>query len=267
MKPKPLGLLSTITIGFCARVAAQADHIVVDVNKSGSDATRTNWILVLLGAILATTAATALLQWLAFKRTHNLAAIKRHLPFAITLAAVLAIGGAVVIWSKRMADGAQGLLRIGSDLTLSFSKQQEVLEDINKEHEAYVDWLRKMGDTSLADTNRTDLSALSNQVSPYQDDLNGLEAEARARTVKEAEATKLAARAKAEASAVAFNQTAADRGDAYGQMRMGERYRDGDGVPKDETKARDFFAKSAAQGNQDAARALAKMHAADTTQP
>ena len=39
------------------------------------------------------------------------------------------------------------------------------------------------------------------------------------------------------AKAVAFNQAQADKGDAYGLLRMGERYRDGDGVPKDLARA------------------------------
>lgn len=45
------------------------------------------------------------------------------------------------------------------------------------------------------------------------------------------------------------NQDAADKGDAYGLLRMGERYRDGDGVPKDLTKARDYLTKAAAAGS------------------
>ena len=48
-------------------------------------------------------------------------------------------------------------------------------------------------------------------------------------------------------------QALADKGDADGQFRMGEFYRDGYGVPKDEAKARDYFTKSAAQGYKDAA--------------
>jgi hypothetical protein len=45
------------------------------------------------------------------------------------------------------------------------------------------------------------------------------------------------------------NLDAADKGDAYGLLRMGERYRDGDGVPKDLTKARDYLSKAAAAGS------------------
>jgi outer membrane protein assembly factor BamB len=64
-----------------------------------------------------------------------------------------------------------------------------------------------------------------------------------------------------QASAVKANQDAADKGDSYGQLRMGQRYRDGDGVAKDMSKAREYFAKAAAQGDTDAARALENMNA------
>lgn len=53
-----------------------------------------------------------------------------------------------------------------------------------------------------------------------------------------------------------WNKEQADTGDPYGQFRMGERYREGDGVQKDLAKARLMFEKSAAQGNKDAAEAL-----------
>jgi len=52
------------------------------------------------------------------------------------------------------------------------------------------------------------------------------------------------------------NQDAADRGDAYGLLRMGERYRDGEGVPKDLDKARDYLTKADAAGSPSAAEEL-----------
>jgi hypothetical protein len=64
-----------------------------------------------------------------------------------------------------------------------------------------------------------------------------------------------------QAKALKFNQDLADQGDPGGQFRMGERYRDGDGVPKDAAKAKEYFGKSAAQGNRDAARALEALNA------
>jgi hypothetical protein len=63
----------------------------------------------------------------------------------------------------------------------------------------------------------------------------------------------------AAAAALKFNQEAAARGDAYGLLRMGERYRDGDGVEKDLAKAREYFGRAAKQGNSSAAAALAKL--------
>ena len=53
-----------------------------------------------------------------------------------------------------------------------------------------------------------------------------------------------------------FNQDAADKGDAYGLLRMGERYRDGEGVPKDLAKAKDYLTKAAAAGSPSAADEL-----------
>lgn len=61
----------------------------------------------------------------------------------------------------------------------------------------------------------------------------------------------------AQASAILkYHQGLAAGGDAYGQLRMGERYRNGDGVEKNETVAREYLEKSSAQGNADATRAL-----------
>jgi hypothetical protein len=77
------------------------------------------------------------------------------------------------------------------------------------------------------------------------------------------DALRLKKRAEAQANAVKMYQTLAEKGDAYGQFRLGEFYRDGDGVAQDAAKAKELFTKSAAQGNQDAARALDKMNAAN----
>jgi TPR repeat protein len=53
-----------------------------------------------------------------------------------------------------------------------------------------------------------------------------------------------------------WNQDQAAVGDAYGQLRMGERYRDGDGVETNIVKARAYFMQSSAQGNATAAEEL-----------
>src|ERR1039458_253091 len=57
------------------------------------------------------------------------------------------------------------------------------------------------------------------------------------------------------------NQDAADRGDAYGLLRMGERYRDGEGVTKDLAKAREYLARAAAAGSPTATDDLKKLPA------
>jgi TPR repeat protein len=60
---------------------------------------------------------------------------------------------------------------------------------------------------------------------------------------------------------VKFYQDKAEKGDAYGQYRMGMYYLKGESVPTDLDKARDYFSKAAAQGNQEAATELAKLSA------
>ena len=67
-------------------------------------------------------------------------------------------------------------------------------------------------------------------------------------------------RAKAGADrALKANQDAADKGDAYGLLRMGERYRDGEGVEKDSAKARDFLNQAALKGSDTAQHELAAL--------
>jgi hypothetical protein len=81
-----------------------------------------------------------------------------------------------------------------------------------------------------------------------------------------------AAKAKADATkkagnekALKYNQEQAKKGDPTGLLRMGERYRDGDGVPKDLAKARDYFTKAVAAGSPSAADELLKMNQNATT--
>jgi TPR repeat protein len=59
--------------------------------------------------------------------------------------------------------------------------------------------------------------------------------------------------------ALKYNEDMADKGDAYGLCRMGERYRDGDGVPKDLAKAKIYFSKAANAGSQTAADELSSL--------
>ncbi|HEX3797404.1 MAG TPA: SEL1-like repeat protein [Verrucomicrobiae bacterium] len=67
------------------------------------------------------------------------------------------------------------------------------------------------------------------------------------------------AKSKTEARVLAFQQEQADKGDAYGQYKMGMRYLNGDGVDKDPQKGRDLISKAAAQGNKDASDELTKL--------
>lgn len=64
------------------------------------------------------------------------------------------------------------------------------------------------------------------------------------------------ARANAEAKALQENKALAASGDAYGQLRMGERCLTGDGVEKDLVKARTYLQSAADQGSQEAANDL-----------
>ncbi len=70
-----------------------------------------------------------------------------------------------------------------------------------------------------------------------------------------------AAQAKNDAGAkvLAFHQELADKGDPYGEYKMGMHYLNGEGVPKDLEKARDMFSKASAQGNKDAATELSNL--------
>ena len=62
-----------------------------------------------------------------------------------------------------------------------------------------------------------------------------------------------------EEKALKYNQELADKGDSYGLLRMGERYRDGYGVPKDLAKARDYFTEAVAAGSSSAADELSQL--------
>jgi len=74
-------------------------------------------------------------------------------------------------------------------------------------------------------------------------------------------------RTAANQKALKLNQQLADNGDVFGLLRMGERYRDGDGVPKDLIKARDYLTKAAAAGSTTAADELSKLNRVLTNSP
>ncbi|HXB60901.1 MAG TPA: SEL1-like repeat protein [Candidatus Acidoferrales bacterium] len=71
-----------------------------------------------------------------------------------------------------------------------------------------------------------------------------------------------AARKAANDKAVAANEAAAASGDAYGLLRMGERYRDGDGVETNLDLARSYLSRAAAAGDTTASKELAALPAA-----
>jgi hypothetical protein len=64
---------------------------------------------------------------------------------------------------------------------------------------------------------------------------------------------------KLAASALQENERLAAQGDAYGELRMGERYLAGDGVAKDIFKAREFLQRAADQGSQTATEELKRL--------
>lgn len=66
-------------------------------------------------------------------------------------------------------------------------------------------------------------------------------------------------KSKTDAKVLAWHKELADKGDAYGEYKMGLRYETGDGVDKDVDKAKDMLGKAAAQGNSDAASELSKL--------
>lgn len=67
---------------------------------------------------------------------------------------------------------------------------------------------------------------------------------------------KEAARQAALGRALKANEDAAAAGDAYGLLRMGERYRDGDGVQTNLDKARNYLNRAAAAGDLTASNEL-----------
>jgi len=71
--------------------------------------------------------------------------------------------------------------------------------------------------------------------------------------------TRKTAMDEAQAKELAWNQSQAAKGDAYGQLRMGQRYRDGEGVATDMVMARSWLSKSAYQGHAQARKELSEL--------
>jgi TPR repeat protein len=64
-----------------------------------------------------------------------------------------------------------------------------------------------------------------------------------------------------QAKSLKYWKPLAEAGDADGEWRMGEMYRDGEGVPKDQAQARAWLTKAAAQGQKSAISELASLPA------
>jgi hypothetical protein len=73
-----------------------------------------------------------------------------------------------------------------------------------------------------------------------------------------------AAKKTTQAKVVKWNQEQADKGDPTALLRMGEFYRDGNGVPKDLDKAREYLTKASAAGSPNAADELSKLNQGPT---
>ena len=96
------------------------------------------------------------------------------------------------------------------------------------------------------------------QIAKAQAEQNAkLKAEADAKAAETRKKIEIADAAKAKA--LKSNQDEAAKGDAYGLLRMGERYRDGDGVEKDLAKAKEYLQKAADAGSPTAAEELSKL--------
>jgi hypothetical protein len=77
--------------------------------------------------------------------------------------------------------------------------------------------------------------------------------------LEDEENTKIQARNVPQNMALKYDQEQAAKSDPYGLLRMGERCRDGDGIPRDLTKARDYLTKAANAGSPTAADELKKL--------
>lgn len=130
--------------------------------------------------------------------------------------------------------------------------------------------IRKAGEQAMAEISKAQLkleAANKNKQDFLQKSMQQIEDEKNA--IQNEKALKLQAiqneknlKIKSEQARILKNlQELADKGDTYGLLYMGERYRDGNGVPKDLVKARDYFMKSAAAGSPSAAEALKKLPA------
>ena len=82
--------------------------------------------------------------------------------------------------------------------------------------------------------------------------------------LEDEEKAKIQARNVPQNMALKYDQEQAAKSDPYGLLRMGERCRDGDGVPRDLAKARDYLTRAANAGSPTAADELKKLSESST---
>ena len=131
--------------------------------------------------------------------------------------------------------------------------------------------------TGTSDYNGDKLELWDLGTTPTEDDFKKLKADIEERqraAQKELDEKRRVAAAKADAAKKVIqdrvfksNLDQAAKGDAYGLLRMGERYRDGDGVEKDLAKAKDYLTKAVAAGSPTAADELSKLNRGSTNSP
>jgi hypothetical protein len=131
--------------------------------------------------------------------------------------------------------------------------------------------------TGTSDYNGDKLELWDLGTTPTADDLKKLKADTEERqraAQKELDEQRRVAAEKANAAkkaaqdkALKYNQDQAAKGDPIGLQRMGERYRDGNGVPKDLDKARDYFTQAQKAGNFLVDDELKKLNQTSTNSP
>jgi len=136
-------------------------------------------------------------------------------------------------------------------LTGSGGADQEILNEIT-ENQSQLSALnlQLVNAQSGLDTEKQKIN------SDYDSAVNDLPSVYAALLQQQAEQKKLAIQDKVLKS----NMDAAERGDAYGLLRMGQRYRDSEGVTNDLTKARDYLTKAAAAGSPTAVEELSELN-------
>jgi TPR repeat protein len=130
-------------------------------------------------------------------------------------------------------------------------------KDLVTGHNLYVDALRT-GNVRDEDGVRLEIFDFFN-LQGYREDLAAKAQIVARQQVEKIRIQNQAAKEHAAEIALKSNQDAAAKGDVYGLLRMGERFRDGDGVEKDLVKARDYLQKAVDAGSITAKEELSKL--------